>query len=116
MATPDDVDLRQRAERAVRGGRAREALSLYNTLLAKVDVYSAGRYDGWLEGVLGAYEQLGRPREAGFVLLGLRRFAEAQRHFPVAERPLEWALAASRLGRHGEPARALSHARPPAPP
>jgi hypothetical protein len=114
MATTDDVDLRQRAERSMRGGRPREALALYNTLLAKVEEYSAGRYDGWLEGVLSAYEQLGRPREAGFVLLGLRRFAEAQRHFPAAERPLEWALAASRLGRHGEAARVLSEAGHPA--
>jgi hypothetical protein len=114
VAPPDDVDLRQRAERAMRAGRPREALGLYNTLLAKVEVYSAGRYDGWLEGVLAAYEQLGRTREAGFVLLGLRRFAEAQRHFPVNERPLEWALAASRLGRHGEAARVLSEAGHPA--
>ena len=73
-------------------------------------MFSAGRYEGWLEGELRAYEALGRTREAGFVLLGLRRFAEAQRRFPVAERPLEWALAASRLGRHAEAARVLSEA------
>jgi hypothetical protein len=114
MATPDDVEVRQRAERALRAGRAHEALSLYATLLTKVEVYNVGRYDGWLEGALAAYEQLGRSREAGFVLLGLRRFAEAQRHFPVAERPREWALAASRLGRHGDAARVLSEAGHPA--
>jgi len=114
MATPDDVEVRQRAERALRAGRAHEALSLYATLLTKVEVYNVGRYDGWLEGALGAYEQLGRAREAGFVLLGLRRFAEAQSHFPVAERPREWALAASRLGRHGDAARVLSEAGHPA--
>src|SRR4029077_8174107 len=34
--------------------------------------------------------------------------------FPVHERPLEWALAASRLGRHGEAARVLSEAGHPA--
>src|SRR6185436_20682899 len=50
----------------------------------------------------------------GYVLLALRRFSEAQRHFPVADRPLEWALAASRLGRHGEAARVLSEAGHPA--
>jgi hypothetical protein len=114
MAAPDDVKLRQRAEQAMRTGRPREALALYNKLLENVAIYSAGRYDGWLEGELAAYEQLGRTREAGFVLLGLRRFAEAQRHFPVNERPLEWALAASRLGRHGEAARVLSEAGHPA--
>jgi hypothetical protein len=110
MATREDVDVRQRAERALRGGRAREALALYTALLEKVEIYDARRYDGWLEGALQAYEALGRTREAGFVLLGLRRFGEAQRHFPVAERPVEWALAASRLGRHGEAARVLSEA------
>src|SRR5262245_8611931 len=114
MATPEEVDLRQRAERALRTGRFREALGAYDKLLEKVEVYSAGRYEGWLEGALRAYEGLGRTREAGFVLLGLRRFAEAQRHFPVAERPFEWALAASRLGRHGEAARVLSEAGHPA--
>jgi hypothetical protein len=114
MAPPDDVDVRQRADRALRAGHAREALALFGGLLAKVEVYNAGRYDGWLEGALAAYEQLGRTREAGFVLLALRRFAEAQQHFPVTERPLEWALAASRLGRHGEAARVLSEAGHPA--
>ena len=102
--------MRQRAERAQRANRPREALSLWGTLLTKVAVFSAGRYEGWLEGELRAYESLGRTREAGFVLLGLRRFAEAQRHFPVSERPLEWALAAARLGRHAEAARVLSEA------
>jgi hypothetical protein len=110
MATPEEVELRQRAERAQRAGRPREALALWGTLLTKVEVFNAGRYEGWLEGELRAYEALGRTREAGLVLLGLRRFAEAQRHFPVAERPLEWALAASRLGRHAEAARVLSEA------
>ncbi len=110
MATPEEVELRQRAERAQRAGRPREALALWGTLLTKVAVFSAGRYEGWLEGELRAYEALGRTREAGFVLFGLRRFAEAQRHFPVAERPLEWALAAARLGRHAEAARVLSEA------
>jgi hypothetical protein len=114
MATPEEVDLRQRAERALRTGRFKEALGCYGALLAKVEVYSAGRYEGWLEGALRAYEGLGRQREAGFVLLGLRRFAEAQKHLPSTERPLEWALAASRLGRHGEAARVLSEAGHPA--
>ncbi|MDB4980527.1 MAG: lyase domain protein repeat-containing protein, partial [Myxococcales bacterium] len=110
MATPEEVELRQRADAALRGGRAEDALRLYGELLAKVEVFDAARYDGWLEGELAAYERLGRTREAGFVLLGLRRFAEAQRRFPPAERPLEWALAAARQGRHAEAARVLSEA------
>jgi hypothetical protein len=113
MATSDEIDLRQRAERAQRGARWREALGLYGKLLEKVEVYDARRYDGWLEGELAALEALGRTREAGYVLLGLRRYAEAQRHFPPAERPLEWALAASRLGHHAEAARVLSEAGQP---
>jgi hypothetical protein len=108
MATRDDGDLRQRAERALRASRWREALTLYAQLLEKVEVYDARRYEAWLEGALTAYQALGRTREAGYVLLCLRRYADAQRHFPPAERPLEWALAASGLGRHAEAARVLS--------
>src|SRR4029079_14646328 len=91
-----------------------EALALYSTLLAKVQVFEAGHYESWQEGALAAYSALGRMREAGYVLLALRRFSEAQRHFPVADRPLEWALCASKLGRHGEAARVLSEAGHPA--
>ena len=93
--------------------RARRWVS-YATLLAKVSVFEPGLYESWLEGALAAYQALGRNREAGYVLLGLRRFAEAQRLFPVEERPLEWALCASRQGRHGEAARVLAEAGHPA--
>jgi hypothetical protein len=110
MAKQEDPELRQLAERSLRGGRWLEALGHYSKLLAKIEVFDVRRYDGWLEGALAAYEALGRSREAGFVLLGLRRFSEAQRHFPPAERPLEWALAAARLGHHAEAARVLSEA------
>jgi hypothetical protein len=110
MSKQEDPELRQQAERSLRGGRWQEALGHYGKLLAKVEVFDVRRYDGWLEGALTAYEALGRTREAGYVLLGLRRHAEAQRHFPPAERPLEWALAAARLGRHAEAARVLSEA------
>ncbi len=114
MATRDEIDTKDRADRALRAGRAREALGLYATLLAKVSVFEPGLYESWLEGALAAYQTLGRNREAGYVLLGLRRFAEAQRLFPVEERPLEWALCASRQGRHGEAARVLAEAGHPA--
>jgi hypothetical protein len=114
MATRDEIDTKDRADRALRAGRAREALGLYGALLIKVAVFEPGLYESWLEGALAAYQALGRNREAGYVLLGLRRFAEAQRLFPAHERPLEWALCASRLGRHLEAARVLSDAVHPA--
>jgi hypothetical protein len=114
MATREEIDTKDRADRALRAGRAREALGLYATLLAKVSVFEPGLYESWLEGALAAYQSLGRNREAGYVLLGLRRFAEAQRLFPTEERPLEWALCASRQGRHGEAARVLAEAGHPA--
>ncbi|HEY2901571.1 MAG TPA: HEAT repeat domain-containing protein [Polyangia bacterium] len=114
MATRDEIDAKDRADRALRGGRAREALGLYSTLLGRVQVFEAGLYDSWLEGALAAYQALRRGREAGYVLLALRRFAEAQRHFPVDVDPHEWALCASKLGRHGEAARVLSDAGHPA--
>lgn len=83
---------------------------LYGTLLSRVQAFGPGIYDGWLEGALGAYQALGRRREAGHVLLALRRFADAQRLFPVGKQPLEWALCASKLGHHAEAARVLSSA------
>ncbi|HET6282862.1 MAG TPA: HEAT repeat domain-containing protein [Polyangia bacterium] len=110
MATRDEIDTKDRADRALRAGRPREALGLYGTLLTRVQVFEAGLYESWLEGALAAYQALGRSREAGYVLLALRRFSDAQRAFSIDERPLEWALCASKQGRHGEAARVLSEA------
>jgi len=98
---------RERADRAQRAGRPREALGHYWQLLESVKATRA-HYDSWLDGAVGAYLALNRTREAGYVLLGLRRYAEAQRQFPAAERPLEWALCAAKLGHHGDAARVLS--------
>jgi len=103
------MDLKERADRALRAKRPGDALPLYGALLGIVHE-TAGIYDSWLEGALGAYQALGRRFEAGQVLLGLRRFGDAQRHFSVGERPLEWALCASKLGRHAESARVLAAA------
>lgn len=114
MPVREEIDTKERADRALRAGRAREALDLYLGLLARVHAYEPGLYEAWLEGALAAYQALRRKREAGYVLLGLRRFAEAQRSFPATERPLEWALCASRLGRHADAARVLSQAGHPA--
>jgi hypothetical protein len=107
MPNQAEIHARERADRALRGGRPAEALAHYAQLLAGVRADRA-HYEAWLEGAVAAYLALGRTREAGYGLLALRRYAEAQRHFPPAERPLEWALASSRLGHHGDAARLLS--------
>lgn len=114
MPTREEVDLKEQADRALRAGRPRDALVLYGNLLARVQAFGPGVYDGWLEGTLSAYQVLGRRREAGCVLLALRRFLDAQRTFSATERPLEWALCASKLGQHAEAARVLSAAGHPA--
>jgi tetratricopeptide (TPR) repeat protein len=101
------LDTRERADRALRGGHPREALGHYWQLLGNVKATRA-HYESWLDGAVGAYLALNRTREAGYALLGLRRYAEAQRHFPATERPLEWAVCAAKLGHHGEAARTLS--------
>ena len=110
MPTREELDVKERADRALRGGRHAEALALYANLLSRVQAFGPGVYDGWLEGALAAYRALGRRREAGYVLLALRRFVDAQRNFPVAEAPLEWALCASKQGAHAEAARVLQAA------
>lgn len=107
MPNQAEIHARERADRALRGGRPAEALGHYWHLLGGVRA-DRSHYEAWLEGAVASYLALGRTREAGYGLLGLRRYAEAQRHFPPAERPLEWALAASRLGHHGDAARLLS--------
>jgi hypothetical protein len=113
MGKPEDIRNRQQADQALRKGRAREALALYWQLLGGVQ-NEGGQYEAWLGGAVAAYLALGRTREAGYGLMGLGRFAEAQRHFPSAERPFEWAVCAARLGRHGEAARVLAEAGHPA--
>ncbi len=99
---------RERADRALRNGRPREALG---ALLAAARERQGRRGRTTRAGSTARSEptwrSAGRGRP-GYVLLGLRRFAEAQRHFPAAERPLEWAVCAAQLGRHGEAARVLS--------
>src|SRR5260370_8960605 len=114
MARREEIDAKERADRALRSGHVREALGLYSALLGRVQVFEAGLYDSWLEGALAAYQVLRRGREAGDVLLALRRFAEAQRQFPVYKHPLEWALCASNLGRRGEARPLLSESGHPA--
>jgi hypothetical protein len=108
MPTREELEIRERAERALRGGQAKEALTLYRALLRKVTVFEPGVYEGWLEGALLVYQALGRRREAGYVLMALRRFSEADRCFSPEEHPIEWALCAIERGRKREAARILA--------
>ena len=107
MGNAGEIHTRELADRALRGGRSREALDLYWQLLGSVKAARVD-YERWLDGAVGAYLALNRTREAGFILLSLRRYGEAQRQFPATERPLEWALCAGKLGHHSEAARVLS--------
>src|SRR5262245_46312412 len=113
MPTEEQIQTRQWAEQALRKGRPREALDLYRKLLAQ-DKTEGRHYEAWLEGTAAAYLALNRGREAGYVLMTLGRYGEAQRHFPAKDRPLEWAFCASRLGRRGEAARIFSETGHPA--
>jgi tetratricopeptide (TPR) repeat protein len=108
MPTREEAELKERADRAMRSARAGEALSLYRSLLRRVTVFEAGLYESWLEGALSAYQAAGRQREAGYVLLALRRFADAEKAFDPAASPVEWALAASRRGQRREAADVLA--------
>jgi tetratricopeptide (TPR) repeat protein len=113
LPTEEQIQTRQWAEQALRKGRAREALALYRKLL-EYDKSEGRHYEAWLDGTAASYFALGRAREAGYVLMALGRFSEAQRHFPPAERPLEWAFCAMRMGRRGEAARVFSEQGHPA--
>ena len=113
MPTAEQIQTRQWAEQALRKGRPREALVLYRKLLEH-DKTEGRHYEAWLDGTAAAYLALGRAREAGYVLLALGRYGDAQRHFPVKDRPLEWAFCAVHLGRRGEAARVFSEMGHPA--
>src|SRR5437762_14367005 len=63
-----DLDVKDRADRALRGGNAAEALPLYLSLLRNVSMLEVGVYESWLDGAATAFAALGRTREAGYVL------------------------------------------------
>jgi hypothetical protein len=104
------LDVKDRADRALRAGNAAEALPLYTALLRHVSVLEAGLYESWLEGAAAAFKALGRTRESGYALLALRRFAEAERCFTPERSPHEWALCATNQGRPHEASRVLAAA------
>jgi tetratricopeptide (TPR) repeat protein len=110
MASREDADLRERADRALRAGKPAEALPLYGALLRQVRTFEPGLYEGWLEAALTAYQRLGRSREAGYALLALRRFSDAERLFDPEAAPVERAICASKQGRRVEAGRALAAA------
>jgi hypothetical protein len=112
MPKADEIHIRQQADQSLRRGDARQALGLYRELLGHRT--EGSHYQAWLAGTAMSYLALNRKREAGYVLLALRRYADAQRYFPAGERPLEWAFCASRMGRHGEAARVFSESGHPA--
>jgi tetratricopeptide (TPR) repeat protein len=105
-----ELDVKDRADRALRAGNAAEALPLYTSLLRNVTVLEAGVYESWLDGAAVAYQALGRLREAGYVLIALRRFSEAERCFSPDRDPHEWALCAANQGRPREASRILANA------
>jgi hypothetical protein len=104
------LDVKDRADRALRAGNAAEALPLYTSLLRQVTVLEAGLYESWLDGAAAAYRALGRTREAGYALLALRRFSEAERCFTPERDPHAWALCAASQGRPREASRVLAGA------
>jgi hypothetical protein len=104
------LDVKDRADRALRAGNAGEALPLYTSLLRQVTVLEAGLYESWLDGAAAAYRALGRMREAGYALCALRRYAEAERCFTPERDPHAWALCAASQGRPREASRVLAGA------
>ncbi|HEY0710965.1 MAG TPA: HEAT repeat domain-containing protein, partial [Polyangia bacterium] len=114
MPTREEIELKERADRALRTSRPAEALSIYRALLRRVTVFEPGLYESWLEGALASYHALGRTREAGYVLFTLRRFADAEACFDKNTTPVEWALSVARQGRHREAAEVLLAAGNPA--
>jgi hypothetical protein len=110
MPSREETDIRERADRALRNGQPKEALALYRSLLRRVTVFEPGVYESWLEGALAAYQALDRRREAGYVLMALRRFQEAERCFKPEAHPIEWALCARERGRQREAGRVLANA------
>lgn len=110
VPTRDELEAKERADRALRAGQAAEALGLYRSLLSRVAVFEPGLYESWLEGALGAYRALKMPRAVGFIQLALRRFTEVEAALQVATDPVPWALALARQGRRREAAQGLARA------
>ena len=79
MPTREEIDTKERAERALRASKPQDALALYRSLIAKVAVFEPGLYESWLEGTFAAYRALGRKQEAAYVSMALGRHAEAER-------------------------------------
>jgi hypothetical protein len=110
MATREEIETKERADRALRGGRADEALRLYQVLAGKVAVFEPGLYESWLEGALTAYKALGRKVEAAYVLMALKRFSDAEALLSAETEAIEWALCVARLGRRRDAAARLAEA------
>lgn len=110
MPTRDELDTKEKADRALRAGRPQEALILYRNLLGRVAVFEAGLYEHWLDGAMAAYRALGLKRAVSFIQLFLRRFAEAEASFDVQTDAAPRALALSRQGRNKDAAKHFERA------
>jgi len=107
MPSRDEIDTKERADRALRSGQPAESLLLYRSLLTRAVVMEPGLYESWLEGTGQAYRALGKPRHAACVLMGLGRHADALKLLSPVAHPIEWALCTAERGQHEEAARAV---------
>ncbi len=107
------ASVQDKAEQALREGRPGEAVALYRGLLENVAVLG-GSYERWLDRLHVAYRGAGQATAAGYVLMGLRRFDEAQACFHRGEQGLAWAVCAENLGQPREAAEAFLAADAPA--
>jgi tetratricopeptide (TPR) repeat protein len=113
MLTREEIALQEEAERALREGRPAQAISAFLRLLNNVRVLG-GAYENWLARMLAGYQVLGQRHMAGYLLLALQRFDEAQACFARASHPYEWAVCAEALEHAQEAATALREADLPA--
>jgi tetratricopeptide (TPR) repeat protein len=101
-----EASLEAEAELALREGRPAEAVTLYRRLLENVGVLG-GVYEQWLARLLVAYRGTGDKTAAGYVLMTLRRFEEAQVCFDANAQGFAWALCAESLGQFRQAAEAF---------
>jgi len=110
MPSRDEVDTKERADRALRSGQPAESLLLYRSLLTRAVVMEPGLYESWLEGTGQAYRALGKHRHAACVLMGLGRHADAAKLLSAELHPVEWALCMAETGQHDRGAKTVSAA------
>jgi tetratricopeptide (TPR) repeat protein len=108
-----ETSMQANAELALREGRPAETVALYRRLLDNVGVLG-GVYEQWLGRLLVACRGAGQKTAAGYVLMTLRRFDEAQGCLEPTEQGFAWALCAESLGQLRQAADAFRAADAPA--